>query len=202
MIDLADRLESTGALIRPLLWIWALTLTTVLAMQPLVGAAYASQPEALQATMRTGLWVVGVLSPVIAAVKAGILATVAWAVLVLTGMRAPRPRSLVSAVLLGEVLLAVQGLWVAFILHLRGTDRLAVPADLMVVTGLDALVTDPSSPLAALARGVSPFHVAWVVLLALLFAALARASWLRGAVAAATCWVVMVGVAVLRAVVV
>jgi hypothetical protein len=168
-------------------------------MLPAVRVAYASQPESLLQSMSTGLWIIAGLSPLVAGLKALLLGGVGWAVLVLAGAL-PRFRTLVSTALYGEALLAVQGLWVALVLHLREGDRLTRPADLMVFTGLDVFVQDATSPLAALARGVSPFHAAWVVLLAVLFTYAARTTWRRGTSAALACWVVAIGLSALRSV--
>jgi len=136
-----QRLSDQSPIVRPVLWVWLLTLSTTAAMLPVVRVAYQDQPDPLLQAVSTGLWLVAGFAPLVALAKALLLGGVGWAVLVLVGVL-PRFRTLVSTALYGEALLAVQGLWVALVLHLRGNASLTEPADLMVFTGLDIFVRD------------------------------------------------------------
>jgi hypothetical protein len=193
----AQALRDRGPLLVPTLLVGVVTVLSVGAMMPLMRSAYAGKPELLP-TVTYGVWAVTLLSPLTTLVKAAVLGGVAWAVLVLTSVEA-RYRSLVSMVVYAQIILALQGAWIVALLWLRGRSHLLAPGDLMVSTGPDAFVRDPTSPLAALARGVGPFHVAWVVLLALGFAAISRRSWKRTSVAAIAVWMMAVGMTVVRA---
>jgi hypothetical protein len=162
-------------------WGWALA----------VGPA-GPPPEAL----RAWIWVIAMASPLIAVVKGGVLALVAWALLVLIG--APSAfRPVLGALLYGEAILSLQGPALLLTLLLQGGARAGgVP----VPTGLDVLV-DPAHPvLLSLARGVTPFHLAWVAFLALALAACAGTSRARGLAVSGALWFMVVALAVLRAV--
>ena len=104
-----------------------------------------------------------------------------------------------SAVLYGQVILAAQGAWTAVLLWWMGAARLHAPSDLVLHTGLDAFVADPASPLAALARGVTPFHVVWLAFLTAVMVRGTGVPWWRGALAACTLWAIATGLGVARA---
>lgn len=161
------------------------SLLTAGLMQPLVGPAYAAETPELAGTIRTGLWLAGALGPVLAVAKAGVLGGVAWAVLVLGGREA-RYRRLFRALVLAELILVAQGLWVAGVLHVLG--GVSSPLDLRVGTGLDVLFPDPSTSLGALATVVTPFHAAWVAFLAWRFAVVTPSGPGLGTLAALACW--------------
>lgn len=191
-------LGGPGTLLAPLVLVAIFSLLGAVGMDPMVEAAFRNGSPGAGVTLRTWIWLLGVLSPVFAMVKGLVLGGAAWSVLVLLG-GAPAFRAVVSAVLYGEALLSLQGLWISFVLHLRGVASMAEPSDLRVVTGLDVLA-DASSPVSvALAQGLSVFHVAWVVVLCLAFAHAAGTTRIRSSVAAAAVWCLVVGAAVLRA---
>lgn len=192
-----DLLRTRAPLLAPALAVGAVTALSVAAMTPLMWIAYAGRPELLP-TVTYGVWAVTLFSPLGALVKAAALGGVAWAVLVLVDIEA-RYRSLVSTIVYAQIVLALQGVWIVALLWLRGRSHLQTPGDLMLSTGLDAFVHDPASPLGALARGVGPFHMAWVVVLVVGFAAVGRASWKRTSVAAAAVWTIAVAITVVRA---
>lgn len=188
---------SRAPIVVPLVILTALSLATLVATIPLVRVAYASRPELL-ATATTGLWILTVLAPVAALLKAVVLGGVAWSVLVLTGA-AMRHRPLMSAVLYGQVILVLGGAWTTALLWIMGTGRLHQPSDLVIPTGLDGFVADPSSPLGVLARGITPFHVVWFLFLAAVMARSARGGWWRGSLATFVVWTLVTGLGVIRA---
>lgn len=165
----------------------AVSVASAAAMAPLAEAAYRTAAPELSSTVRTGLWVLGLAGPLIAVVKAAALAGVAWAVLILTNAT-PAFRPLWGTLLVGEVILAFQGLFVAAVLHLRGVGSIVSPDDLRLVTGLDLLFPDPTTALGAVALSVTPFHLAWLAFLAWRFAEAPGSGWGRGVLAAVACW--------------
>jgi hypothetical protein len=187
-------------LLAPTAGVAALFLSAALLVRPLLPAAYRSEPEALLGIVTTLLWVGVVAAPVVTFVKALVLGTVAWATLVIMGTQAPF-RVVVRTILVGECILAAQGLFIAVILRARGAEALRSPEDLMVATGLDAFIDGEGPVLAALARGVTPFHAAWVVFLTLALARGAHTSRVRGGAAALCVWGLVAGVGALRALV-
>jgi len=177
----------------PLPPVWALalallglSLVTAAALAPPTEAAFRSQPEALAATLRTGLWITAAAAPLVALGKGAVLGAIAWAVLVLGG-KTPRYRSALAIVVTGELILAAQALWIALLIRVRGLAAISSPEDLRIPTGLDLLFPDPTTPLGALAGSVTPFHAAWVLFLAWRFGrAVGAPVW--GVVAALACW--------------
>lgn len=176
----------------------ALSLLTAVTLTPVARVAYAAEAPALARTALSGLWVASAAVPVVAVLKGGALAAVAWAVLVLTGGDIPYRRAF-GVVLAGELVLAAQALWIALLLHLRGLSAIESPADLAVVTGLDYLFPDPTTPLGALAVTVTPFHAAWVLFLAWGFRRAGGGGVVAAAGAALACWGPGAAVGILRA---
>ena len=171
----------------PLVAMAAVSLLSAFLLAPVAAAAYRGEPAELSATVRSGLWVMGLASPLVALAKGAALAAVAWAVLVLGGAQ-PRFRGLLGALVAGEVILAVQALWMAGLLRLRGLGGIHSPADLSIPTGLDVIFSDPSTPLGAMAVSVTPFHLAWLLFLGWAFLRLGAGSRTLAAVAAVACW--------------
>jgi len=189
-------LGSRATLVAPLAIVLGVSLATAAGTQAwgwaLAAGAAGPPPEVL----RAWIWVIAWASPVIAVVKGGVLALAAWAVLVLIG--APSGfRPVIAALLYGEAILSLQGPALLLTLHVQGGPR---PGGAPVPTGLDVLV-DPSHPvLFALARGLTPFQLAWVGFLALALAACAGTSRRRGLVVSAALWSMVVALAALRAI--
>lgn len=177
----------------------ALSLLTAVALAPLAEAAFRSQPAALAATLRSGVWIAAAATPLVALAKGAALGAVAWAVLVLGGRNA-QYRSTFAIVVAAELILAVQGAWIALLLRARGVGAITSPEDLRLPTGLDVLFSDPTTALGAMAGWVTPFHAAWVIFLAWRFT-LAGGSRPWGVLAAAACWIPAPLVAVGRALV-
>lgn len=181
-----------------LLAITVVSAATALAMIPLAEAAYREQPAALTATVRTGLIIAAGAAPLLAIVRGSILGGIAWAVLVLWGSD-PAYRRSWAILLAGELILAVQGAWMAIVLHLRSAAAISSPGDLEVTTGLNLFFPDPTTPVGALAQSVTPFHLAWFLFLAWRLAALAEGRWERGVAAALACWLPVPLMSLLRA---
>jgi hypothetical protein len=192
-----ELIRTRAPILPPTLMTAFLAVVTVAGTVPLVHATYAGRPEVLLATT-TGLWTMAVLSPLAALLKGAALGGVAWSVMVLTGVQV-RYRALASGVIYGQVILGLQGAWITALLWMRGLGGLHQPSDLILPTGLDALVSDPSSALGAMARGVTPFYCAWFLFLTVVFARAARRGWWRGAVAALGVWTLITGLGVARA---
>jgi hypothetical protein len=189
-----DALGGRGTITAPLLIVLAVSLGTA-GVTRVWGwdLVFTQSPPA---TLRTFFWVIAFISPVIALAKGAVLALVGWSVLALLG-RASRLRAVLSAVLYGEAVLALQGPLLVLTLAFQGGVK---EGGLPAPTGLNAFV-DPASPvLLAFAQGVTPVHAAWVAFLALALAACAGGSRASGATAAGFLWVLTTGLGVLRAV--
>lgn len=190
-------LGSRGTLVSPLLIVLAMGVATAAGTQAWGWGLAAGPGGPPPETIRVWVWVLAASSPLLALLKGAVLALVAWALLVLSD--APTAlRPVLSSVLYGEAILSLQGPALLLTLLLQGGVRAGgVP----VPTGLDFFV-DPAHPvLLALARGFTPFHVAWVGFLAVALAASAGTSRARGLAVSGTLWTLVVGLGVLRAVI-
>lgn len=190
-------LGGPGTLLTPVLLVSLLSLLALAGIDPVLGSV-GDGGEPVAAAMRAPLRLLALLAPIIATVKGVVLGGVAWAVLVLVGAM-PRFRAVVSAVLYGEALLAVQGVWIGFVLQMRAGDGTLTRPDLLVPSGLDALGLPSSPAVAALVQGLSVFHLAWILVLGVAFAHAASTTRPKGAVAALAVWCLVVGLGVLRA---
>jgi hypothetical protein len=110
-----------------------------------------------------------------------------------------RFRVVTSAFLYGEVILALQGVWIAAVLHARGVGHVSEPLDLRVVSGIAELLGDAHPALLALTQGASVFHLAWITFLALALASAAKTTRVRGFAAAWTAWSLITAIGVFRA---
>jgi hypothetical protein len=185
--------------VAPALMVGVLSLGTVAATMPLVRVAYLGRPELL-ATVATGLWLLAGLSPVIALTKCLFMGGVAWSFVVLSGADV-RFRSLVSTLLYAQLFLVLQGTWITTLLWVRGSHHLGAPADLVLPTGLDLWFPDPTTVPGALAHGVTPFHLAWLVFCAVVIGKLAGGPRWRGILTAVSLWTLLAAFGVIRAVV-
>ena len=191
-------LGGPGTVMSPLILVGALSVAAAAGMHPMVRAAFAGQPPGVGTGMQSWLWLLAVLSPALALAKALILGAAAWAVLVLTAEGA-RLRVVTSAFLYGEVILALQGVWMAAVLHVRGVGSVAEPLDLRVASGIAEFIGNAHPALLALSQGASVFHLAWVTFLTLALASAAGTTKVRGFAAAGTAWSLMTGIGVVRA---
>jgi hypothetical protein len=189
-----DSFGGRGTILSPAILILLVALVTTAALQRWGLALTPVGDGATSGAMAGILWVLAALSPGLALARSALLALVAWAVLILLGS-APRYRSILSAALYGEVILALQAPTTLVTLLLMGGPR---PGAVPVPTGLDLLVGEHGPALLALARGVTPFHIAWVAFLAFAIASCARAPRARGLLVALILWSGMVGLGVAR----
>jgi len=187
-------LGSRATLVAPLGIVLCISLATAAGTRAWGWTLVAAGPPPEE--LRAWIWVIAVASPLIAAVKGGVLALVAWALLALLGTPSGI-RPVFGALLYGEAILSLQGPALLMTLLLQGGPR---SGGVPVPTGLDVLV-DPAHPvLLSLARGVTPFHLAWVGFLALALATCAGTSRARGLGVSAAVWSLVVALAALRAV--
>ena len=161
--------------------------------------AYAGRPELLP-TVVAGLWLMAGFSPLVSLAKGLVLGGVAWSCIVLSGAEV-RFRSLVSTLLYAQVFLVLQGTWMTALLWMHGIDRLHTPADMLLPTGLDLFFPDSTTVMGAVAHGVTPFHLAWLLFSAVVIGRLAEGSKWRGGLAATSLWMLLVGLGVVRAMV-
>jgi hypothetical protein len=175
-----------------------LSVAAAAGMQPMVGAAFSGGPSGVGTGMQSWLWLLAALSPVLALAKAAVLGAAAWAVLVLVGEGA-RFLVVASAFLYGEVILALQGVWIAAVLHARGVGSVSGPIDLRVFSGIAELLGDVHPALIALTQGASIFHLAWITFLSLALASAATTTRTRGFAAALTAWSLATAAGAIRA---
>jgi hypothetical protein len=195
-----SELGGPGTCLAPVILTGAVSIWSATLLHPVVASAYAAEPAGVASGMLTWIWLLAGLSPLLAFAKAGVLGSAGWGMLVLAGGR-PRFLPVLSALLYGEVILALQGAWVAGVLQLRGVGSFSSPGDLRVVTGLAELLQGGPPALMALGQGLSFFHLAWLVFLSMAFAHVAKTSRRAGFAAAALVWVFLVGLGVLHALV-
>lgn len=157
-----DDVRRHEPVLAPLVLVAAFSLTTAVSVQPFLASAL---PGAAGRGFALLIWLMAVLSPLLMGGKAAVLGVLSWSFLVVLG-REIRLRSLVSVLLYGEAILALQGVAIVTVLNFRGPGAVASPGDLYVPMGLDALVSTAVPVLEALARGTTPFHVAWAVFVA------------------------------------
>jgi len=191
-------LGGPGTVMSPLILVGAISVAAAAGMQPMVGAAFAGQTSGVGGSMQSWLWLLAALSPVLALAKALILGAAAWAVLVLVSEGA-RLLVVASAFLYGEVILALQGVWMAAVLHVRGVGDVSEPLDLRVASGIAEFMGDAHPALLALTQGTSVFHLAWMTFLTLALASAAKTTRVRGFAAAWTAWSLVTAIGVLRA---
>lgn len=144
----------SAPILLPILLGWAAATASTLALLPSV--------ERLQTAVDVTqmLWLSAAISPLAHAGKALALALVAWALIVLQG-REPDLRTLISALLFGELLLALDGLLMAGWMQ-------AVPAEAWLDEGrlaapltLGHYLAPAANRWMALLGGLSLLHIAW-----------------------------------------
>ena len=181
--------------VAPLVLVAVLSAAAAFSIQPV--AAWAASGETAGG-LAVLFWVSGLLAPVVSGLKGLILGVLAWSVLVLAG-RERGLRLLVSAFLYGEAVLALHGVAMVSVLHLRGPGGVTGPEDLYVPMGLEGLAPADAPVLQALARGATVFHGAWALFLVLALVRSARLSPSTAALVAAGAWALLLLVTALRA---
>ncbi len=160
VIPSLDDIREHRPIVPPLVVGWVFSLAAAYSMRPLVWSAMGAQGPEIARGMVFLLGVVAWVAPLIHLLKAGLLTTLGWAVLVLTNSER-RIRPILSVLLYGEAILAAQGVLLALYLHLTTGGSVASPADLQVFPGLAAFVPATSPVLLAVAQVFSIGHVCW-----------------------------------------
>lgn len=177
-----------GTVLTPLVLVFVLSVVSTAVLQSFVVKA-GSQGAGLGAL----LWSFAVLSPVLALMKGLFLGLAAWALLVLLGA-GTRAVPILSALLYGEAILALQNVWIAAVVLVRGRFDPTLP----VPVGLDAIVGPAHPLLLGLARGVTPFHAAWLLFLTFALTSPHGLPRWKGAVTALALWSVSAGLVISR----
>lgn len=192
-----DRLGGRGTIVTPLALVFVIALCASGATWAWAGSAPPGSGAALLRTSGYLVWVLAVVSPLAAALKGLLFAAMAWGSLVLLGGTPPM-RPLFSALLYGEAILVLQGLWITAGAMVVGAAPPGPGGAMPIPSGLDLWVGANGGALLALAQQVTPFHLAWVLFLTLAFASHGRVSRGRGLAAALLLWGLSTGLAVLR----
>ncbi len=181
----------------PLLLVAVLLTGAAIVTGSLIPYAFRDSPPAVVASLRTWFLLIGMLSPVLALLRAGLATAVVWSVLTLAG-RMVRTRALLSLLLYGEIILALQGAVIATAARVLGPDRLHSPQDLLIPTGLDIILTPESPLLQALVTQLSVFHLAWFLFLSAGIPVVTDTSRRAGVAVALLLWTLSIGVGLLR----
>ena len=181
----------------PLLLVAVLLTTAALLTGSLLPYAFRESPPAVVASLRLWFLLLGVLSPVLALLRAGVATGVVWSILTLGG-RSVSPRGLLSLLLYGEIILALQGAVIATTARILGPDRLHSPQDLLVPTGLDLVFTPEGPLLQALVTQLSLFHLAWFLFLSAGIPVVTNTSRRVGVAVALLLWTLSIGIGLLR----
>lgn len=196
----APTLEEIGAFRPvgfPLLLVAVLLTSAAVLTGTLIPYAFRESPPAIVASLRTWFLLLGILSPILALLRAGLATGVVWSVLTLGG-HLVRTRGVFSLLLYGEVILALQGAVIATTARVLGPGRLHSPQDLLIPTGLDLLVTPDGPLMQALVSQLSLFHVAWFLLLSAGIPIVTGTSRRVGVAVALLLWSLSIGVGLLR----
>lgn len=168
----------------PLALVAAFSVTAAVSLQPHLTSAL---PGDVGRGLSVLMWLVAVLSPVLFGGKALLLGVLVWSVLVLLG-RDRRLRPLVSVFLYGEAILALHGVAIAIVLDLRGSGPVSSPESLYVPMGADLVVPGSSPLLVAVDHSTTPFHLAWMIFVAVALSRVARLSGRAAWLVAAGAW--------------
>lgn len=186
----------TGPLLAPLGLLVLINSVGTAALLPAVRHALAGTPTGLR-TIETAIWVTAAASPLLGFAAAALVAVCLWSALALGGREAPW-RPLLAVALYAEAAFALQSLFIAGVLHMRGLATLRAPADLQVPTGLDIYFEASSPAVLVLAQHLGLFYLAWVGVLAWGTRTAANTSWPKALVAALAPWTLGVIYAVTR----
>lgn len=191
-----DHLGRPSTVLAPLVLVLLIALATTAATQTWGFQLLPTPPSEAPFDVRRLIWIVAMVTPIFTLAKAGVLTLAAWSVLMLLGSTA-EPKRLLSALLYGEVILACQGLVFLLTLLVQGGP---IPGPVPVVTGLDLFARTAHPAWLALARGVTPLQVVWMVFLGYAFASITKSSRTCGFIAAGALWLLVTGLGVLRAI--
>lgn len=164
LVPSLDDIREHRPIVPPLVVAWVFSLAAAYSMRPLVLSAMDGQEPEVVRSMIFLVGVVALVAPLIHLLKASLLTTLGWAVLVLTNSER-RIRPILSVLLYGEAILAAQGVLLALYLHLTTGGSVASPADLQVSLGLAAFVPATNPLLVAVAQAFSIGHLFWFAFL-------------------------------------
>ncbi len=181
----------------PLLLVAVLLTGAALLTGTLIPYAFRESPPAVVAGLRTWFLILGLLSPILALLRAGLATGVVWSVLTLGG-HPVRTRGVFSLLLYGEIILALQGAVIAVTARILGPARLHSPRDLLIPTGLDLLITPDGPLMQTLVSHLSLFHLAWFLLLSTGIPIVTNTSRRAGVAVALLLWILSLGVGLLR----
>ena len=160
----------------PLVLIWIVSLTAVVALRPLIGSAMAGQPPGMASMMETVLWGTAIFAPILLLLKAGFLVAIGWAVMVMTnaGISA---RLLFSILLYAEAILAFQAILFALFAYFSPGGMPISPTGMQAPITLATLVSPTQPVLFAMAQAVSLFHLPWYIFLVIAIRRCAMTGW-------------------------
>lgn len=191
-----DEIREHRPVAAPLVLVSVLSVTAAFSIQPFVSGFL---PGEVSRGLAAVLWIAAIFSPVLAGGKALLLAVLSWSGLVLVG-RDVRLRLLASLFLYGEAILALHGVAMVSVLHLRGPEAVSTIEDLYVPMGLEGFVPAGAPVLEALARGGTAFHLTWFLFLAVALVRVAGLSPRVASVVAGGAWALALSLAAIRAV--
>lgn len=192
-----DEIREHEPLMPPLVLGWVVALVSAFSLRPFIVAALPADQLAAAGAVEFSLWIVALFAPAFQLVRAVALGVLAWALLVLADS-ARRFRAILSIVLYGDVILSVQGLLLAFYLHLT-TGGGAGPQALQAPFGPAVFVPTSRPVLFAVAQSMTFVHVAWLAFLMIAFHRVLDLGRVRAAVFAAALWGGVLLVTVMRA---
>ncbi len=189
-----DDIRTHRPILAPIVVAWLFSLASAYSLWPLMASTLPA--DAVEAVAGI-FWAMAVLAPLVILAKAGVLAVVGWAVLMLVNSER-RLRPLFSVLLYGEAILATQGVLAAvFVRATSGTPT--SPEDLGAAMGLAAFVPASHPVLQSMASGVTLMHIAWYVFLYLAFRRVVEIERLAAGGLAALFWIGLIGLAGARA---
>lgn len=187
-----DDIRAHKPILAPVVAGWLLAFASAWSLWPFMTSAL--PPEQIDA-VGVLFWGSAVLAPFLMLAKAGVLAVVGWAVLILSNSDR-RLRSLYSILLYGEAVLAAQGVFAAILLRATTDGAPHSPEDLKAALGLAALMPADSPVLQAMASGLTLLHVAWYAFLYVCFRRALDLGRLPACALAALFWLALLGFAV------
>lgn len=168
------RIRVHRPLLAPLLLGWAFAAVAAWSLHPFLLGSPAAGSDAARSMLLAGLWVLAMLAPLFALLRAGGLALLTWSAATLSG--ADRPvGELLSIFLYGDCLRGFVGLLLVIWFHVAATLSRGAPV-LIDPTSLAKFVPSSHSGWSAVAGMVSLTSIVWLVFTAL---ALRRVSGFR-----------------------
>lgn len=191
LVPSMDDIRTHRPILVPVVASWLFSVASAYSLWPLVaGTLPAEQVEPVALLF----WATGLLAPVLVLAKAGVMALMGWAVLILVNSER-RLRPLLSVLLYGEAILAAQGVVAAAVERFANGGGPSSPQDFTAAIGLAAFVPASHPVLQSMAGGATLLHVAWC---AFLYVAFRRAVGLERLAAgglAALFWAALIGLA-------